>query len=174
MTDEPDYIDRARHRELSGRTRARWGRRAVLVVLLAFVVAGLANVFGQRATTSVAQGPDVRLQVRAPERLRGGLLYQARFQVRAATAIAKPTIVLERGWLEGMTINTIEPQPVQESSDGRRLVLQLQPLRPGHVDILYMQFQVNPTTVGRRSQQVRLTDGSRTLLVVHRTVTVFF
>jgi hypothetical protein len=41
------------------------------------------------------------------------------------------------------------------------------------VDILYMQFQVNPTTVGRRSQEVRLTDGSRTLLVVHRTVTVF-
>ena len=36
-----------------------------------------------------------------------------------------------------------------------------------------LQFQVNPTTVGRRSQAVELYDGSRLVARVNRTVTVY-
>ena len=36
-----------------------------------------------------------------------------------------------------------------------------------------MQFQVNPTTVGRRSQDVELYDGERKLLNIHRTITIW-
>jgi hypothetical protein len=38
---------------------------------------------------------------------------------------------------------------------------------------LYMQFQTNPTNVGRRSADVQLQDGEKLLLSVHRTLTVF-
>jgi hypothetical protein len=36
-----------------------------------------------------------------------------------------------------------------------------------------MQFQVNPTNVGRRSQDVGLYDGDTALVSVDRTVTIF-
>ena len=39
--------------------------------------------------------------------------------------------------------------------------------------MLYMQFQINPTNVGRRSQAVRLLDGTRPILTMSRTITVF-
>jgi hypothetical protein len=39
--------------------------------------------------------------------------------------------------------------------------------------VLYMQFQVNPTNVGRRSADVGLYDGDELLASVDRTVTVF-
>jgi len=38
---------------------------------------------------------------------------------------------------------------------------------------VYFQFQVEPTTVGRRSQDVVLRDGSRQLVEIRRAVTVF-
>jgi hypothetical protein len=39
--------------------------------------------------------------------------------------------------------------------------------------VLYLQFQINPTNVGRRSQTVWLYDGARLLLTVPRTITVY-
>jgi hypothetical protein len=36
-----------------------------------------------------------------------------------------------------------------------------------------MQFQVDPTNVGRRSQGVALYDGQRKLVELHRTITVY-
>ena len=36
-----------------------------------------------------------------------------------------------------------------------------------------MQFQVNPTNVGRRSGNVELYDGESLIATVHRTITVF-
>jgi len=38
---------------------------------------------------------------------------------------------------------------------------------------VYLQCQVNPTNVGRRSQDVALLDGNRPIVSVDRTVTVF-
>ena len=51
------------------------GATGVLLVLAALIALGLANVFGQRATTSAA-GAAAELTVEAPDRLRGGLLGQ--------------------------------------------------------------------------------------------------
>ena len=36
-----------------------------------------------------------------------------------------------------------------------------------------MEFQVNPTNVGRRSQNVELRDGDTHISTIHRTMTVF-
>jgi hypothetical protein len=43
----------------------------------------------------------------------------------------------------------------------------------GRMLTVYFQFQVDPTTVGRRRQDVVLRDGTRELTAVRRTVTVF-
>jgi hypothetical protein len=145
-----------------------------LFALLCVVpVLALLNLFGQRPARSAAAVAGARLQVYAPTRVRGGLIFEARFHVKADRDIEKATLVLDPGWLEGMTVNTIEPAPTNEASANGRLSLELGHIPRGQSYLLFMQFQVNPTNVGHRHQDVQLYDGSRKLLELHRTMTVF-
>ena len=105
--------------------------------------------------------------------MRGGLLYGARLTIRARKELRKATLVLADGWTKGMTINTIEPSPIGEASRDGRLSLELGHVPQGQKFVLYMQFQVNPTNVGHRSQDVDLYDGETQVLTVRRSITVF-
>jgi hypothetical protein len=168
----PDQLDVGRHRDASGRRElaARW---VVLGLLTALVTIALLNGFGQRSGTVSAVGDDASLEIRAPARVRGGLFYQGRFTIESRGAIERPVLVLEPGWLDGITVNTIEPAPADEASRDGDLALTFGPLAAGDRLVVYMEFQVNPTTVGRRSADVRLLDGETPLVSVERTVTIF-
>jgi hypothetical protein len=168
----PDGLDIARHRDGSGRAEllARW---IVLGLLTVLVGAGLFSIFGQRSSSETAIADSASLEVSAPDRLRGGLFYQGRFTVEAHAPIERPVLVLQPGWLEGTSINTIEPAPTEESSLDGNLALEYGSLSEGDRLVVYMQFQVNPTTVGRRSAGVELLDGETPVASVERTVTVF-
>jgi hypothetical protein len=87
--------------------------------------------------------------------------------------VKKATLERDRGWMEGQTINTIEPSPLGEGSHDGKLVLELGRVPAGEKHVLYIQLQVNPTNVGRRSQGVRLYDGNKLVATIHRRVTVF-
>jgi hypothetical protein len=169
----PDYIDLERHRDLRGRHRFLWMRRAALAVLAAFLGFGLANVFGERPSGAKAAGPTASLTVYSPTAVRGGLYFEGRFDVRARRELKDAQLVLDTGWLEGMTLNTIEPSPLGEASRDGKLALDLGHVAAGHSFILYIQAQVNPTNVGRRSIGTTLYDGSHALLRVNRTMTIF-
>jgi hypothetical protein len=52
-------------------------------------------------------------------------------------------------------------------------VLQLGHIPAGSSYIEFIEFQVNPTNVGHRSQDVELDDGNTFLLKIHRTITIF-
>ena len=77
------------------------------------------------------------LTVSAPERVRGGLPFAGRFDVKARSDIADARLVLHEGWLEGMSVNTIEPSPVSETSRNGRLQLDLGRLAAGDTHRLY-------------------------------------
>jgi hypothetical protein len=174
VADTPDQLVLRRHRDLEGLARgAIWWRRGILGVLALLSVLGLANVFGQRPSTHTASTGAASLEVYAPTRLRGGLLFSARFTIKARKDVAKATLVLDPGWAEAMAINTIEPSPVGEASRDGRLAFDLGHIPAGSKHVLYMQFQVNPTNVGRRSQGVELDDGSSEIARIDRTVTIF-
>jgi hypothetical protein len=172
VADVPQFLTLARNRDRAGR-REVVVRRVGLAMLGCVLIAGLVDVFGQGVRESTAVGADAVLEVSAPDRVRGGLYYQARFRVRALRDVRAATLVLDRGWLDGLTINTIEPSPVGEASRDGRLALDLGHVPAGGTFDLYVQIQVNPTTVGRRSQRVRLLDGERLLASVSRSVTIF-
>jgi hypothetical protein len=142
-------------------------------VLVAFLVLGLANVFGQRPTTHTVAGPRGSLSVYAPTKVRSGLYFEARFHVRATRELKDAQLVLESGWAEGVTINTIEPSPVGEASRDGKLVLDLGHVPEGQSYLLFAQMQVNPTNVGRRSQDVDLFDGDTRVAHLDRTITIF-
>ena len=74
-------------------------------------------------------------------------------------------------WL--MAVSSIVPSPVGEASRDGKIALDLGRVPAGAKHVLFLHFQVNPTEIGRRSQDVRLFDGETELLHVDRTVTIY-
>jgi hypothetical protein len=172
MAEPPGFLTLRRHRDLVGRRSLAW-RRGGIAIMTLVLLAGLANVFGQRPETSEASVSDAKLKVYAASRVRGGLYYEARFTIDARRELKKATLVLDSGWAEGLTINTVEPSPVGEASRDGRLAFELGRIPAGETYLFFVQLQVNPTNVGRRSQDVALYDGERLVASISRTVTVF-
>jgi len=174
MAQPPQLLTLKRHRDLHGLFIAGViARRVGYVVLTVFALLGLLNVFGQRPSTATADAAPARLELFAPSHLRGGLLYMARFRITAKQDLKKATLVLDAGWAENTQINTIEPSPTNETSENGRLSFELGPIKAGDSYLLFMQFQINPTNVGRHSQNVELRDGETHIATIHRTATVF-
>lgn len=169
----PDLIVLKRHRDLEGRRGEAWIRRALLLLLAALMVAGLANVFGQAARNATGTAPEAALEVRSPDAVRGGLIYQVRFTVSARDELEKAILVLDRGWLEGLTINTVEPAPLGEASKDGSLALDLGHVPAGDKYVFYLQYQVNPTSIGRREQNTTLMDDDRVILSLRRSLTIY-
>jgi hypothetical protein len=173
VADVPDQLTLAHHRDLRGRERRPIVRWVLLSLLGLLCLLALANVFGQRPSTDTAESAVVRLDVYSPPRLRSGLIFESRFHIHARQEIREATLVLDPGWLEGMTLNTLAPGPIGEASRNGRLALELGRIPAGGEHLFFLQFQVNPTNVGHRSQDVELYDGEERLLAIDRSVTVF-
>ena len=172
MADVPDELVLKVARDREGR-RDVVARRIALSALLVVLALALLNVFGQRPATTTAEAQAASLEVYAPERVRGGLFYEARFRIDAARELDNATLVLDPGWAEGITINTVEPAPLGEASRDGKLVFELGRVPAGNKHVFYLQLQVNPTNVGHRSQDVQLFDGDELLATIDRTITVF-
>lgn len=166
-------LDRRLDVELHRRGQHTLYRRLGLGVLALIVAAALFGVFGQESTTTVAAGREAILSVDAPPHLRGGLLFQARFEIHARRRLAHPKLVLSSGWLESMTQNTVVPTPVSENSSPEGLSMTFEEVPAGHTLIVWTDWQVNPINVGRRSENTTLFDGSTRIATADRTVTVF-
>jgi hypothetical protein len=148
-------------------------RRAFFGLLTIALLFGLANAYGQSPTGSRVEASAALLEVSAPVDVRGGLYFQGRYRITAYEEIEKATLVLASGWLESMHINTIEPSPVGESSRDGDLALDFGHVAAGDSITVYLQFQVNPNNLGRRSQDVRLYDDTELLATAERDVTIW-
>ena len=172
MADTPQFLTLKKNRDRTERLEL-FLRRAFFTVVVLIILAGLFNVFGQRPKNTFAASTAAGLHVFAPTALRGGLYYEGRITIDAKQEIKKATIVLDSGWTEQMQINTIEPSPIGESSRDGKLALELGHIPAGQKLVLWMQFQVNPTNVGHRSQNVALYDDTTLLATTDRNVTIF-
>jgi len=169
----PQGLTLKHHRDLVDRERRPIVRRVLVGLLAAILVLGLLSVFGQSVRVSAAESPAARLEVSAPSKLRGGIFFQARYRIVAVEEIANATLVLDPDWLEDITLNTVEPSPVGEASRDGRIALELGRIPAGDEHRLYLHFQVNPTALGKRSQDVDLYDGERLLLSLDRDAIVW-
>ncbi|MFL5899175.1 MAG: hypothetical protein ACJ76D_12090 [Solirubrobacterales bacterium] len=169
MADLPQGIDLPRHRDFEGRRTGQWLRHGFLVLLSAFVVAALLNAFGARTSTEEASATAASLKVTAPERVRGGLLYQARLEIEANEAIGAPTLVFDKGWIEETTVNTLEPEPAETTTDLGHLKVRYAPLPPGRTLTVYISLQANPNDVGTHNADVALYDADEEIVSIDRT-----
>jgi hypothetical protein len=172
VADIPDQLVLKVARDREGKRDVAF-RRVALTALVLVLGLGVFNLFGQRPSTTVAEADAATLEVYAPERARGGLFYEARFRIDAIREVREATLVLDPGWAEGITINTVEPAPVGEASRDGKLAFELGRIPAGQKHVLFLHLQVNPTNVGHRSQDVRLYDGDELLATIDRSITVF-
>jgi hypothetical protein len=163
----------AYHRDLDGRRHEPWVRRAGLLLFFALSLTALLNVFGQRAQSSSASSPAAVLSLKAPSKARGGDIFQARFEVRASQEVRQPLLILDQGWLDGLTQNTSVPDPAEERTDNGRIVLEYDTIPAGRKLTVWLQYQVNPTHAGKTDQDVELRDGETSLAKLQHSLTVF-
>ncbi|CAN5347824.1 hypothetical protein BH20ACT13_BH20ACT13_18980 [soil metagenome] len=169
----PQGLTLEHHRDLEGRERRPVVRRVLVAMLAGILLLGLFNLFGQRVDASSAESSGARLEVSAPAKVRGGIFFQARFRIEADEEIRNATLVLDPDWLEDITLNTVVPSPVGEASQDGSIALELGRIPAGEEHRLYLHFQVNPTALGTRSQDVDLYDGDRLLLSIDRDAIVW-
>jgi hypothetical protein len=150
-----------------------WVRRALIALFGVLALLALLDRFGQQPSSAAADAPAATLRLSAPEAVRGGLLFQSRLEIRAKRTVRFPRLVLDDGWVEGMQVNSIEPDPTSESSRDGRLVLTYDQLNPGDRLVVWLQFQANPTNVGHRPYGVELDDQTTALARIDRRLTVF-
>jgi hypothetical protein len=173
--EAPDYIELSRHRDLEGRAVERWTPRVLMGLISVVPILALFNVFGQSPNVEKVANPKgvATLELSAPTKIRSGLLFQARFDIRAQRDIKDAVLVLDSGWLESLTLNTVEPAPADETSRNGGLALDLGEIPQGKLWRQYLQFQANPVNLGVQSQGVTLYDGNVPLLHLNRNLRVW-
>jgi hypothetical protein len=173
VAQAPQTLTLKTNRDRGNWWQSPWLRRVLLLAPSALVVLALLNVFGQRMVTSRATAPEATLSVAAPERARSGVIYAAHFRIAAVRDVRKARLVLDQGWADGYTVNGQAPQPLTQGSSDGRLNYGFGHIPAGHQLLFWLSLQVNPTTVGRHQQSVRLYDGRKLLATVRRSVFIF-
>jgi hypothetical protein len=174
MAQAPDGIEIDRHLHGVRSFPRRLFRLFTLAAMVVVITLALADVFGEEETVSVVDAAPARLEVSAPEAIRGGLFFQASIRVDARRAIRHATLLLDRGWFEQVSINTVTPGPSEEATRGGRLVLGFGRVAAGTDLLVIFQFQANPAQFfSRRPQGVALADGDVELAHVERTLSFY-
>jgi hypothetical protein len=173
MGDAFEPVHRASRGAGRGGAIDLWIRRAALGLLLAVTVLALCNVFGQRASSAGARNASADLTVHSPRTVRAGLLFQARFTIVAHRTLPAASLVLGSGWIDGLTLNTGEPSPTNETSGpGGSLKFDIGKLDAGETYTEYLEYQVNPTSSSSRTQLVTVESAGAPVVSLHRTMTI--
>jgi hypothetical protein len=173
VAEFPDGIISRRHHDLHGRRRYVWVRRVLLCAIAVLPLLALLGVFGQRPSTITATSPAASLSVTAPARLRSGLIFQVKVKIEAHRTIKKLQLNFDDGWWESMSVNSVAPEPEEETYKDGQLRLIYGNLQSGESFVCRIYFQVNPTNAGKRRENVTVADGETPLVTVHRSLTIF-
>lgn len=173
MAVAPETLTLKTNRDRRNWWQSPWLRRALLLIPVTIAALGILNLFGQRPITASVSSPSARLTVTAPTHARSGLIYAARFRIDALTNLKKASLLLDQGWADGYTVNGQAPQPLTQGSSDGRLNYGLGHIAAGSHVTFWLSLQVNPTTTGHHAQSVRLYDGTKLLLTLHRSVFIF-
>jgi hypothetical protein len=173
MTSTPARLTLKTHRDRRNWWQSPWIRRVLLVVPALLVVLGLANVFGQRPTTTSAATSMARLTVDAPTHGRSGLIYAAHFRIEAIEQLKDARLIIDPGWADGYTVNGVTPQPLTQGSSNGRLNFGFGHVPASHQLDFWLSLQINPTSVGHHSQRVSLYDGRTQVVTIRRAIFIF-
>ena len=173
MASAPQGLTLETHRDRQNWWQSVWVRRVLLLAPTLLALAGIANLLGQRPTSTVATGAGAKLSVLAPTEARSGDIYAARFRIDAVKELKKATLLLDGGWADGYTVNGSAPQPVSQGETDGKLNYGFGHIPAGQHVTFWLSLQINPTTIGNHTQDVWLYDGNHLLATVRRSVRIF-
>jgi hypothetical protein len=161
----PDGLTAENHLDLQGRERYVWVRRGLLCCIALLPLFALSDMFGQHPATTSANSLAASLSVTAPTRLRSGLIFQVKVRVQAHRTIKKLQLDFDESWWESMSVNSTVPEPEEETSKNGQVQLTYGKLEAGEAFVSRIYFQVNPTNVGKRRENVTVAEGEPIVLV---------
>ena len=169
----PPGIVLSRHLDLEGRWWPLYFRRGVLTLLTLIVLAALLNQFGQQTAVSSARSR-ARGSDGCESRARTGWLdVHDPLHDRGTEDACPPQAGARLGLACGDAGQQHRPRSRRtRSSVHGRAAFTFEAIPAGGRQNYYVGFQVDPTTLGRQRQVVRLLDGGETILVVRRTLMV--
>ena len=150
---------------------AVWGRRGFLLLLLAFVAAGLSGVLGVRTTTSTAEQDGWSVSVEHASISRAGLDSPFEVTVTHPGGFGKElTLALTGSYFDIFESQGFFPEPSDETRDGETLYLTFA-APAGDTFVLAFDAYVQPASqVGRSGTVAVVDDGERVAGVGFRTV----
>jgi hypothetical protein len=139
--------------------RNLWWRRAFVVVLVAFVLAGATGWLGVRTGTTRAEGDGVELTVTYPRIARPGLGVAWRVHLRSDTGFDGPvSIAVPTGWLQRLDFMDQTPAPDAQTNDGHVTTFTWDAV-DGTEHLVVWDVRIEPGTVGWHDVDVEVTVG---------------
>ena len=142
------------------------------MLLAVLPLAALIGLIGQHESSTTAIAPAATLRLTAPKTVRGGIFYQARVDVVAHEDLKFPSLVVDDGWVEGMQVNSVEPQAPNENALNGKVQFGYGELPAGHRLTVWFEFEVNPTNVGKHPYGIQLLNGNRPVARIQRTLRI--
>lgn len=159
----PDGIEE-RHIHAAGTRLHAWPSGLVLFTLI--ILVGLSGALGKREFLTAGEA-GVRLSVEGPTRIRSGEFFEMLFTIETGREIRDAVLSVDPAIWHDVTINTMIPQPTEESFEGGAFRFHFGALTPGSSLLVKVDAQVNPTyPPGANRGAIEIIDGAATLASV--------
>lgn len=151
--------------------RARALRRAFLVLLFAFVAAGLFGVFGVRTATVRAEGGGYELEVRYAKVARPGLSVPWAVTIRRPGGFDGPvTLTTTAAYFDLLDENAFDPDPTSSTADGDDMIWEFEPPEAGDTLEISLDTRVGPNVQwGKSATTAVLEDGQPVVAIEYST-----
>jgi hypothetical protein len=135
--------------------RAQWGRRVLLAILVAILVAGAVGLLGIRSRTAEANAAGYDLQVHYASIARPGVEVPLDIQVQRDGGFAGDvTLAVPSSYLSALDAQSPQPEPKSTTSDGDLVVFRFDP-PPGDTFGVAWEAQVDPAAnMGRKEATI--------------------
>ena len=143
--------------------RRRSLRRAVFVLLTAFLALGLGGVLGPSTAETSASAEGWEVSVTYPRVTRPGLSARLTFEIRRPGGFDLPVVLaVDSSYLEFLAESAVEPEPVESTADASRSIWTLAAPTAGDTLAVDVSGRVEP------GLQLRGLSGRATILVADR------
>ncbi|WP_200901285.1 hypothetical protein [Nostocoides japonicum] len=143
-----------------------WGRRALLILLLVFVLCGASGLLGVHSTTSSAQEDGWAVSMRYAATARAGLDVPWEVTVRHTGGFGKEiTLAVTASSFDILESQGFEPEPSDETRDADTMYLTFAS-PPGDTLVVSFDAYIKPSAQEGRSGTVAVLTGGRRVAAV--------
>lgn len=132
-----------------------------------FLGLALAGLFGgQPHPTRVTDTPSVIITTQFPEILRNGEFFEMRGTIRVKQAFKDLRLGISAPYWRDMTINSMVPAPVEESSENGTYIFSFGKMEAGDIFTIKIDGQINPPMFAGTKGKFTIYDGDAVKTVI--------